>query len=73
MSDVKPMTKAEWEEIRNRDTDPLCLYEEEITATIDALFEYRERTREWEDYFCGSHETSDDIAKELGLERGNDQ
>lgn len=65
---VKPLTKAEWEVIRDSIGPPPTEGAKQLNATLDALFAYRERTRgmvghddEGRGYF------SDDIAAELGL------
>lgn len=82
---MKPLTKAEWGALKAAEgletgglaMEPTPQSVRSMWATLDALFAYRERTR---DIYCEVHQgehggtpghvwaTTDDIAKELGLE-----
>lgn len=64
---LKPLTKAEWEAMKQY--SPLR-DEERIDATLDALFRYRERTREMYDpgRRNGDADDTDQIAAEEGIE-----
>lgn len=67
----KPLTKAEWEYTK-QNGDLLALYAGHVplVATLDALFVYRERTRDMYDpaRHDGDLDDTDDIAAELGIE-----
>ena len=76
MQKIKPLTKAEWETIRDGKWEgdevsgrDLNACQRRVDATMDALFEYRERTKEMEHTpMAGACEDSDMVAEELGLE-----
>lgn len=69
----KPLTKAEWEVIRDGKWEgdevsgrDLNACQRRVNATMDALFEYREQTKGmWADE--GWDQSTDTMAKELGL------
>jgi len=71
----KPLTKAEWEVIRDGEWEgdevsgrDLNACQRRVDATMDALFRYRERTLGMHRESFGPRLESDDIAAEEGIE-----
>lgn len=64
----KPLTKAEYDAMRSGaiyDAEDVGSLSSRMAATLDAQFQYRERTRGMGSTFG---ESADDIAAELGIE-----